>query len=79
MRLAPFPTRPAKGLFAYLVLNRSTAHTREKLADTFWGEQSERSARKCLRTTIWRVRSVIEGQGIDPGTYLRGGRARFIG
>lgn len=69
-RRAPFPTRQAKGLFAYLVLNRGRAHTREKLAGTFWAERPEKSARKCLRTTIWRVRAVLEPEGVVRGTYL---------
>lgn len=70
-RRAPFPTKHAKGLFAYLVLNRGRAHTREKLAGTFWAERPEPAARKCLRTTIWRVRSVLEPKGVVPGTYLK--------
>lgn len=70
-RRPPFPTKQAKGLFAYLVLNRDSAHTREKLAGTFWAERPDRSARKCLRTTIWRVRAVLEPEGIVPGTYLK--------
>jgi DNA-binding SARP family transcriptional activator len=71
MRLAPFATRHAKGLFAYLVLNRGRAHTREKLAGTFWAEKAEQAARRCLRTTIWRVRAVLEPKGVVPGTYLK--------
>ncbi len=67
----PFPTKQAKGLFAYLVLHRGRAHTREKLAGTFWATRSERLARNCLRTTIWRVRAVLEPEGIAPGTYLK--------
>jgi DNA-binding SARP family transcriptional activator len=70
-RRAPFPTRQAKGLFAYLVLNRGRAHTRERLAGTFWAARTEQSARKCLRTTIWRVRGVLEPEGVAPGTYLK--------
>ncbi|MDX1578338.1 MAG: hypothetical protein R3266_07625, partial [Gemmatimonadota bacterium] len=71
VRRGPFPTRKAKGLFAYLVLNRSRAHTREKLAGTFWSDKSERAARSCLRTALWRVRGVLEPDGVSPGTYLR--------
>lgn len=67
----PFPTRQAKGLFAYLVLNRGHAHTRAKLAGTFWASRPEAAARKCLRTTIWRVRAVLEPEGVTPGTYLK--------
>lgn len=70
-RRGPFPTRQAKGLFAYLVLNRGRAHTREKLAGTFWAARPDGSARKCLRTTIWRVRAVLEPEGVAPGTYLK--------
>jgi len=59
-----------KGLLAYLLLFRHRFHTREVLADLFWGDQSEDRARKCLSTALWRLRKVLEPDGIRRGTYL---------
>ncbi len=58
-RLPPFPTQKARSLFAYLVLNRSRAHSRDSLVGVFWGERPETVAKKCLRTDIWRVRHAL--------------------
>lgn len=59
-----------KGLLAYLLLFRHRFHTREVLAGLFWGDQSEDRARKCLSTALWRLRKVLEPDGIRRGTYL---------
>jgi DNA-binding SARP family transcriptional activator len=67
---ARFPTHKAAALFAYLVLQRGRPQRREALAARFWGEHSEADARKALRTELWRVRSVVEPQGVPPGTFL---------
>ena len=61
--------RTVQGLFAYLVLFRRL-HAREVLLDLFWGDYSEVRARKCLNTTLWRLRKELEPQGIPRGTYL---------
>lgn len=58
-RIPPFATQKARALFAYLVLNRSRAHTRDSLVGVFWGERPEPIAKKCLRTDIWRVRHAL--------------------
>lgn len=58
-RIPPFATQKARALFAYLVLNRSRAHTRDALVGVFWGERPEPVAKKCLRTDIWRVRHAL--------------------
>jgi DNA-binding SARP family transcriptional activator len=57
-------------LFSYLLLQPHRTHSREVLAGVFWGEQSERKARASLNTALWRLRRVIEPEGITPGTYL---------
>jgi DNA-binding SARP family transcriptional activator len=73
--LPPFPTRRAAALFAFLALHAGRSFHREALAGLFWGDHPEERARKCLRTTLWRVRRVVEG-GCAPGSWVRaqGGR-----
>ena len=61
----------AGGLLAYLVLFRDHIHTRDVLAGTFWGDFSERRARRSLSTTLWRLRKVLEPDGVPRGTYLK--------
>ena len=62
--------RTASGLLAYLVLFRDRTHTRDVLSGIFWGEYSEERARSSLSTTLWRLRKVLEPDGIPRGTYL---------
>jgi len=65
-----FPTRKAELLFAFLVLHRGRAYPREVLAGLLWGDRTEDAARKALRTALWRVRSVLEPDGVPRGTFL---------
>ena len=58
--LDKFPTWKAKNLFCYLLLHRQHCHARNVLASLFWGNSPEEQARKCLRTTLWRLRSLVE-------------------
>jgi DNA-binding SARP family transcriptional activator len=60
----------AKALFAYLLLERHRFQPRHILANLFWGEISEDRARSCLSTALWRLRRVLEPDGIPRGTYL---------
>jgi DNA-binding SARP family transcriptional activator len=59
-----------QSLLAWLLLNRRKTHARETLAGLFWGEQTESRARSCLSTALWRLRLVLEPEGIPRGTYL---------
>ncbi len=61
--------RPVKGLLAYLLLF-PRVHAREVLLNFFWGDYSEARARKCLNTALWRLRKVLEPEGVPRGTYL---------
>jgi DNA-binding SARP family transcriptional activator len=63
-------TRSGQSLLAYLLLHRQRFHPREVLAGVFWGDQSEERARSCLSTALWRLRTVLESNGIPKGTYL---------
>ena len=63
-------SRTAKAILAYLTLFRQRFHAREVLAGLFWGDHREDRARSCLSTAIWRLRKVLEPEGIPSGTYL---------
>ena len=47
-------------LLAYLGLFRSRRHARVRLAGVLWGDLTDRKARRCLSTTLWRLRSDLE-------------------
>ncbi len=66
----PALLHPVQSLFAYLLLHRERTHSREMLADVFWGNRSDGKARRCLNTALWRLRSALEPEGIDRGAYL---------
>jgi DNA-binding SARP family transcriptional activator len=68
--LPGFPTQKSRGLFAFLALNHDRSHSRSTLVGRFWGDSPESVARKNLRTDIWRIRTVLEPQGIEPGSCL---------
>lgn len=55
---------------AYLLLNRKRYHCREVLSELFWGEREEGQARRCLSTTLWRLRQELEPKGTPRGTYI---------
>jgi predicted ATPase/DNA-binding SARP family transcriptional activator len=59
------PSRVAQSLFAYLMLNRSTPHRREKLAGMFWPDSPEERARASLRHELWRIRRALAGAGAE--------------
>jgi DNA-binding SARP family transcriptional activator len=59
-----------QSLLAWLLLHRRKVHARESLAAIFWGEQGEARARSCLSTALWRLRQVLEPEGVPRGTYL---------
>lgn len=63
-------THAVQSLLAWLLLHRRTVHARETLAGLFWSDQSEARGRSCLSTALWRIRQVLEPEGIARGTYL---------
>ena len=68
--LAGFPNQQPFLMLCYLLLNRRHRHCREQVAALFWGDQSSRSARKCLRNTLWRLRTALEAVGAPADDYL---------
>ena len=63
-------TRTVRALLAYLLLQRLHSHPRELLAGLLWGEHSDERARSCLSTALWRLRAVLEPDGVPRGAYL---------
>ena len=63
-------THTIQALLAYLALQRNRLHPRDVLAGLFWGEYDSVRARNCLNTALWRLRQVIEPDGVPDGTYL---------
>ncbi|MBN1439671.1 MAG: winged helix-turn-helix domain-containing protein [Anaerolineales bacterium] len=63
-------THTTRCLLAYLLVYRTRIHTRDSLANLFWEDFSQKRARNCLNTTIWRLRRFLEPRGVSPGTYL---------
>src|SRR5258708_7046149 len=59
-----------QGLLAYLLLQRPRSHSRDALAGLFWGEHRQDQARSCLSTALWRLRAVLEPEGVPRGMYL---------
>ena len=62
--------RAVKALLGYLTIFRHRFHAREVLAGLFWGDSSEKRARSCLSTTLWRLRKILEPDQVPTGTYL---------
>jgi DNA-binding SARP family transcriptional activator len=70
--LGRFPSRKVRDLFAYLTLNRETAHAREHLAGLFWGDSDDEKARHSLNTALWRLNGVLtDGVGDRGRAQLR--------
>jgi DNA-binding SARP family transcriptional activator len=65
-----FPTSKTQDLLCYLLLRRHRPHSRSLLASLFWPDNTEEQARKCLRTTLWRLRYALESDRELPHTYM---------
>lgn len=72
-------TRENQELLAYLLLQRHRVHSREILADIFWGEHSQQKARGSLNTALWKLKKALEPDGIPAGTYLKNSHAGEVG
>lgn len=65
------PTRAAQSLLAYLALNASVSHRREKLAGMLWPDSDEANARSYLRHALWRVRRSLDETPPASGAFLQ--------
>lgn len=73
------PPRKVAELLGYLVMGGRRSYERTELADHFWGDQDAARARRCLSTTVWRLRQVLEPEGVPPGAYLATENAEMVG
>ncbi len=55
LRLPP----SVQSLFAYLILFHERSHTRESLTNLFWEDIPYKNARRCLSTTLWRLKKEL--------------------
>jgi DNA-binding SARP family transcriptional activator len=52
--------RRVQELLSYLVLNRSRPHSRETIADLLWEDYPTERAKKCLRQTLWQLKTALD-------------------
>lgn len=57
--VTPLPIKRAEALLAYLAVEATTLHTRERLAFLFWPDQPKDLALKSLRQTLFVLRQTI--------------------
>ena len=62
------PTLKSQSLLAYLIIHRSQPHSRNILIDMFWGDRSEKKARRSLSTALWQIRRCFTNQDLILGT-----------
>lgn len=72
----PVPLKPAaRSMLAFLLLYqyqhpRTAGPRRDLLASQFWANHDERAARRCLSTTLWRLRRSLETGGLSGDDYI---------
>jgi DNA-binding SARP family transcriptional activator len=72
-------TRDIQGLLAYLLIQRHRIHSREALAGIFWGEHTQAKSHGSLNTALWKLKKLLEPEGIPSGTYLINGHSHEVG
>lgn len=65
------PTRKALGLLAYIAMKRGNGATREELANLYWSDSPEQSARASLRRTLHELTDAL---GRDSDRIVRSRR-----
>jgi DNA-binding SARP family transcriptional activator len=68
-----------QAILAYLLLQPKRNCSRDMLMELSWGDRPQGQARSCLNTALWRLRSILEPEGITRGTYLRTGQSGDVG
>ncbi len=62
--------REVQLLLAYLLIHRDRTRPREVVAGIFWGELGQERAHASLSNALWKLKKVLEPDGIPAGTYL---------
>lgn len=52
--------RRVQELLCYLLIHRMRTHPREAIADLLWPEYPAERAKKCLRQTLWQLKSTLD-------------------
>jgi DNA-binding SARP family transcriptional activator len=71
--------REVQLLLAYLLIHRHRPRPREVVAGIFWGELGQERAHASLSNTLWKLKKVLEPDGIPAGTYLVNNHAGEVG
>jgi len=58
--LLDFPTKKAQDLLCFLLLHAEETLERDLVAERFWPMRPPGKARRCLSTTLWRLRQTLE-------------------
>jgi DNA-binding SARP family transcriptional activator len=72
-------TRDIQALLAYLLIQRHRIHSREVLASIFWGENTQEKSHGSLNTALWKLKKLLEPEGIAAGTYLINSHSHEVG
>jgi DNA-binding SARP family transcriptional activator/predicted ATPase len=73
--ITKFESNKAKALLAYLAVESSQAHSREKLASLFWPEMPSKRASSNLSQTLYNLRQLLGDHLVQPPYFLRGREA----
>ncbi len=69
--LPAFPTKKSSALFAKLILSAGHFFSRDTLSELFWQDCDPKKGRSCLRTELWRIRRIIESDGVMPNSFVQ--------
>lgn len=58
------PTLKSQSLLAYLVLYRDQPHSRDRLADLYWGDRPGRKSLASLSTALWHLRRCLPNEAL---------------
>lgn len=72
--ISNFPTRQVEELLAYLLLNQSVLHERDKLIDILWPSCLPVNGRGSLSTVLWRLRNIFRDLGFQACIFVQGTR-----
>jgi len=65
-----FPTKKTQDLLCFLLLHTGETLERELIAERLWPVRPPGKARRCLSTSLWRLRQILECLGPHPQSYL---------
>ena len=70
-----FPTKKTQDLLCFLLLHAGETLERELIAERLWPMRAPGKARRCLSTTLWRLRRTLECRSPPVQPYLLTGHS----